>query len=89
MVENIVGKGEKCWLPVFSPFPKMFSKGLFPTVVKSQDCMVKVNALPNEKILMFLLTTNVASLMISIFDTVEIVGEGESTRFQHFLFFPL
>ena len=23
--ENIVGKGEKCWLPAFSPFPTMFS----------------------------------------------------------------
>ena len=25
-VKNIVGKGEKCWLPAFSPFPTMFSK---------------------------------------------------------------
>ena len=25
--ENIAGKGEKCWLPAFSPFPTMFSKG--------------------------------------------------------------
>ena len=24
-VENIVGKGEKGWLPAFSPFPTMFS----------------------------------------------------------------
>ena len=40
-VENIVGKGEKCWLPVFSPFPTMFSKGFFCGVVKSLDCMVK------------------------------------------------
>ena len=23
--ENILGKGEKCWLPAFSPFPTMFS----------------------------------------------------------------
>ena len=28
-VENIVGKGEKCWLPAFSPFPTMFSKGFY------------------------------------------------------------
>ena len=26
-VKNIVGKGEKSWLPAFSPFPTMFSKG--------------------------------------------------------------
>ena len=25
--ENIVGKRRKCWLPAFSPFPTMFSKG--------------------------------------------------------------
>ena len=29
-VENIVGKRRKCWLPAFSPFPTMFSKGFFP-----------------------------------------------------------
>ena len=23
--ENILGKGEKCWEPAFSPFPTMFS----------------------------------------------------------------
>ena len=28
-VENIEGKRRKCWLPLFSPFPTMFSKGLF------------------------------------------------------------
>ena len=28
-VENIVGKRRKCWLPAFSPFPIMFSKGFF------------------------------------------------------------
>ena len=27
-------------MPAFSPFPKMFSKGLFVRVVKSQDCVV-------------------------------------------------
>ena len=47
-VENIVGKGEKCCLPafspfptMFSPFPTMFSKGFFLEVVKSRDCVVK------------------------------------------------
>ena len=28
-VENIVGKGENAGYPAFSPFPTMFSKGLF------------------------------------------------------------
>ena len=28
-VENIFGKGKKCWLPAFFPFPKMFSKAFF------------------------------------------------------------
>ena len=37
----MVRKGEKCWLPVFSPFPKMFSKGLLLRVVKSWDSVVK------------------------------------------------
>ena len=40
-VENIVGKRRKCWLPAFSPFPAMFSKGLFLRVVKSPNCVVK------------------------------------------------
>ena len=28
-VSNIVGQGRKCWLPTFSPFPTLFSKGFF------------------------------------------------------------
>ena len=40
-VENILGKGDKCWSPAFSPFPIMFSKGLCLRVVKRQDCVVK------------------------------------------------
>ena len=28
------GKRRKCWLPTFSPFPTMFSKGFFLRVVK-------------------------------------------------------
>ena len=40
-VENIVGKGENADYQYFSPFPTMFSKGLFVRVVKSQDCVVK------------------------------------------------
>ena len=39
---NIVGeKREKFCLPVFSPFPTMFSKALYLRVVKSQNCVVK------------------------------------------------
>ena len=47
-IEICVGKGrkhcrkkKKCWLPAFSPFPTMFSKGLIPRVVKSRDSVVK------------------------------------------------
>ena len=43
-IENIVGKGEKCWLPAFSPFPVMFLKGFFFGVVKSHDCMTKLSS---------------------------------------------
>ena len=38
--ENIVGKGENAGCKDFF-FPTMFSKSLFPVVVKSQDCVVK------------------------------------------------
>ena len=31
----------KCWLPAFSPFLTMFSKGLFLCDVKSCNCVVK------------------------------------------------
>ena len=39
--EKHCGKRRKCWLPAFSSFPTMFSKGLSLVVVKSQDCVVK------------------------------------------------
>ena len=46
------GKRRKCWLPAFSPFPTpfptMFSKGLFLKVFKSQDCMVKSKPFPKQ-----------------------------------------
>ena len=35
------GKMRKCWLPAFSPLPKIFSKAFFFRVVKSMDCVVK------------------------------------------------
>ena len=38
---NNCGERSKCWLPAFSPFPTMFSKGFLHRGVKGQDCMVK------------------------------------------------
>ena len=35
--KNIVGKRRKCWLPAFSPFPTMFSKGFIFKVVESPN----------------------------------------------------
>ena len=35
------GKRRKCWLPAFSHFPTMFSKGFFLKVIKSWDCVGK------------------------------------------------
>ena len=40
-VENIVGKGENTGYQHFSPFPMMFSKVFYSTVVESWDCVVK------------------------------------------------
>ena len=40
-VENIAGKGRKCWLSAFSPFPKMFSRAFFLRAVKTRYCVVK------------------------------------------------
>ena len=40
-VENIVGKGRNCWLPAFSPFPTVFSKGFLYRVIQSRDCVEK------------------------------------------------
>ena len=48
-LENIVVKGEKCWLPAFSPFPTMFLKGFFPRVIKSPDCVVELNPFLQER----------------------------------------
>ena len=36
------GKSRKCWLPAFSPFSTMFSRGIFYRVVKSRDCVYSV-----------------------------------------------
>ena len=36
--KNIVGKGEKCCLPAFSPFPTMFSKAISYRVMELGLC---------------------------------------------------
>ena len=38
-VENTEGKGKNCSLPAISPFPTVFSKGLFPWGVKRCHCV--------------------------------------------------
>ena len=41
-VENIFENGQKCWLPSFSLFQKMFSKASFLGVIESHhNCVVK------------------------------------------------
>ena len=37
-VENFVRKRRNCWLPAFSPFPTMFSRGVFLRGVISRQC---------------------------------------------------
>ena len=39
---KLCGKRRKCWLPAFSPFPTMFSKGYLFKVIESRDCVVKI-----------------------------------------------
>ena len=39
-------KERKCLLRAFIPFLTMFSKAISFSVVKCQDCVVKVNSLP-------------------------------------------
>ena len=37
------GKRRKCCFPAFSAFPTVFSQGLFPRVIKSRGCVLKVS----------------------------------------------
>ena len=74
-VENNVVKGENAGLPVFSPFPTMFSKVVFFRVAKSWDCVVK--SLPFTKQLRILTTQEMQSFE-------NIVGKGENAGNQHF-----
>ena len=41
MVRKHGEKWRNCWLPPFSPFPTVLSKGFLVSVVKSQNCVVK------------------------------------------------
>ena len=40
-VENMVGKRGKCWLPAFSPFLTMLSKGSLQRVLKTKGLFGK------------------------------------------------
>ena len=39
--EKILKKRKAAWLPAFSPFPTMFSKVLFLSVIQTRDCEAK------------------------------------------------
>ena len=45
------GKRRNCSLRAISPFPTVFSKGLFPWSIKRYNGVVMVNPLPDNKIL--------------------------------------
>ena len=63
-VKNIVGKGEKCWSPAFTPFPTMFSKGFLFRVVITLDC---VKVLEHEAVVIALLSLCVVSVQKSFY----------------------
>ena len=73
------GKRRKFWLPAFSPFPTMFSKGLFLKVVKSRDCVEIVKPLPHN-------TDFLMTLRNKTFKNI--AGKGENAGYHHFLLFP-
>ena len=85
------GKRRKCWLLTFSPFPTMFSKGLFVRVVQSRDCVVKVNPFPNKPCFIHVYSTGPLKtlwekeklLVTSNFSFSHII----STRLENFLSF--
>ena len=86
-------KRGKCWLPAFSPFSRMVSKGFFFRVVKCQDfvvkslqkfyCSSKLKALADDKV-------NVAQVSDTYLreQTENIMGKGENAGYQHFFLFP-
>ena len=67
------GKRRNCSLRGISPFPTIFSKGLFPRVVKSWDCVVKkLNLLPNDKTLDWSKLNAFAEDKINVTEKIEI-----------------
>ena len=75
-VENIVGKGENAG---YQHFLTMFSKGFFPRVIKSWDCVARVNPFPNKA---WFLRVCCASLLKPL------LVKGEIARNTQFLLFP-
>ena len=74
------GMGGKPWLPAFSPFPTMFSKGFFPRLVKSRDCVV------NFKISIIFLNLEVdIECILAI--VIQYRGHISSTIVKNFPFF--
>ena len=64
-VEKKIGKGRKCWLPAFFPFPKMFLKRLCG----------KELTLPNDKILDW------SKLKELVFQTTALIYVNENLKF--------
>ena len=46
--ENVVGKGENAGYQHLLLFPQWFSKASLSRVVKTRDCLVRVNPFPNK-----------------------------------------
>ena len=79
-----------------SPFPTVFSKGLFPGTSKGVIVWKLVNSLPKEENLEWSKLKvyaddiiNFIEMIISLLYRVEnFVGKGENAGYQHFLLFP-
>ena len=79
-VENIGENGRKCWLPAFSLFPTMFSKGFFIRQVKSRDCFVTVMKISLEvQPLMRKRTCHRLSMHFLTFEVISL-HQGEQQR---------
>ena len=61
------GKRRKCWLPLFSPFPTMFSNGFFLGFIKSLDCVVELSRLTSDLRMLSLFCSFSLSASISCF----------------------
>ena len=70
MVENIVGKKRKCWLPAFSPYSTMFSKGFFIKVVKSRGGKEVISPIINRCLSQRLAQVLLTALSLSVLSTV-------------------